>query len=182
MSGGLDQMLAFAKIDFREPRWPPEPRHRRRPRVLSTGFTNSLGAPFLNFNFDLPGIVDSTAQASDLMLTNLATNQPVSTAGFTVTYDIINRNLKFLPPANLPDGNYHANLGATTVADAFGNAMQTDASLDFFILAGDANRDRQIDTLDFDALAARFNQTGVGNSGGGFHYQGIRHPPGLNLL
>jgi hypothetical protein len=42
--------------------------------------------------------------------------------------------------------------------------------LDFFVLAGDANHDRAVDTLDFNALAANFGGTGKTYSQADFNY------------
>lgn len=71
----------------------------------------------------------------------------------------------------IPDGNYRATLRAGAIQDAAGNLLASDRVLDFFILAGDANRDRRVDIDDFGILASRFNQPGV-FSQGDFNYSG----------
>jgi hypothetical protein len=65
----------------------------------------------------------------------------------------------------LPDGNYRATLLAGAVRDASANPNATASSLDFFVFAGDANRDRRVDISDFSVLASRFNKQGTFSQG-----------------
>ena len=58
----------------------------------------------------------------------------------------------------LPDGNDEATLAQNSVADLYGNTLAAPASLDFFILAGDANHDRHVNSVDFTLLAQNFNK------------------------
>jgi hypothetical protein len=46
------------------------------------------------------------------------------------------------------------------IADSNGNVMTTDRAVDFFVLPGDANRDRKVDIGDFSTLATNFNRPG----------------------
>ena len=72
---------------------------------------------------------------------------------------------------NLPDGNYTASLPAHRIEDNDGTPAGNTLSVDFYILAGDANRDRFVDTTDFNILAANFG-TGNGFLQGDFTYDG----------
>jgi uncharacterized delta-60 repeat protein len=72
----------------------------------------------------------------------------------------------------LPDGNYRATLPAGNIEDAAHNTLADPYTLDFFVLSGDANHDRKVDTLDFNALAANFGKTGTTYSQADFNYDG----------
>ena len=52
----------------------------------------------------------------------------------------------------LPDGNYAVQLAGNGVGDASGNTM-ANASVDFFVLAGDVNRDRVVNFADLLTVA-----------------------------
>ena len=56
--------------------------------------------------------------------------------------------------------------------DHAGNSLAGSSSLDFFVLAGDANRDRSVDLTDFSILASNFNHSGKTFSQGDFNYDG----------
>jgi hypothetical protein len=81
----------------------------------------------------------------------------------------------------LADGNYRSALTGT-IADVAGNALQTSAPIDFFVLAGDANHDRTVDTLDFNALAANFGGTNKTFSQADFNYDGVVDTLDFNTL
>jgi uncharacterized delta-60 repeat protein len=70
----------------------------------------------------------------------------------------------------LPDGNYRATLKAGSVRDLAGNALAADYVFDFFVLAGDANRDRKVDFSDLVTLAQNYGATGKDFSTGDFNY------------
>jgi hypothetical protein len=67
----------------------------------------------------------------------------------------------------LPDGNYRLTAFATDITDAAGNPLDGNAdgtggdnfTYDFYVLAGDANRDRNVDFNDLVALAQHYNTT-----------------------
>jgi hypothetical protein len=72
----------------------------------------------------------------------------------------------------LPDGNYRATLPAGSVADAAGNPLAADDTLDFFVLAGDANRDRVVNFADLLVVAKNYNKAGATYAQGDFDYNG----------
>jgi uncharacterized delta-60 repeat protein len=73
----------------------------------------------------------------------------------------------------LPDGNYRATLPAGSVRDAAGNPLASDFTFDFYVLAGDANRDRTVDFNDLAILAQNYNTTGgMTFDEGDFNYDG----------
>ena len=73
-----------------------------------------------------------------------------------VGYDPITHAATFRLDSLLPDGNYRATLSADGIADAVGNAMAVDATLDFFVLAGDFNRNRAVNTQDLLTVLQNF--------------------------
>ena len=75
-----------------------------------------------------------------------------------------------LPDGALPDGDYVL-VPPTTLADATGNPIVEPDGLAFFVLHGDANRDRTVGIADFAALAGRFNAPGR-FADGDFDYDG----------
>src|SRR5262245_24030198 len=85
------------------------------------------------------------------------------------------------PFGALPDGNYRATLNAGSVVDTGGNPLGNSASVDFFVLAADANRDRAVDITDFSILASRFNLPGV-FSQGDFDYSGVTDISDFSIL
>jgi hypothetical protein len=61
-------------------------------------------------------------------------------------------------------------LPAGSVADLFGNVMSTAAGFSFFVFAGDANHDRNVDIADFAQMAANFNRSPRIFGQGDFNY------------
>ena len=88
----------------------------------------------------------------------------------SVTWNAMTRSATFLFSQLLPDANYRATLAAGSVTNA-GTPLASDYSFDFFVFAGDANRDRSVDIGDFSVLASRFNLPGT-FSQGDFNYSG----------
>ena len=105
----------------------------------------------------------------DVTVTNLTTGDSVTPTGWT--YDADTNTVTFAMPP-LTDGNYHAVLSAAGVSDPAGNHPAADATVDFFVLAADANHDRTVDLTDFTVLAANFNGTAKTWPQGDFNYDG----------
>jgi murein DD-endopeptidase MepM/ murein hydrolase activator NlpD len=76
-------------------------------------------------------------------------------------------------PEGLPDGNYRLTLPAATIGDLSSHFAATGATVDFFVLAADANRDRKVDTQDFNILAANFGGSNKVFSQGNFNYDAL---------
>jgi hypothetical protein len=113
-----------------------------------------------------------------LVLTNTTTGEEISYAEVAAEYDPATNVARFTLPAGtngqFPDGEYAASIRAG-LADAFGNVLAADASFEFFVLAGDANRDRTVGFADLVTLAQSYNQAGHSFSGANFDYS----PDGL---
>jgi hypothetical protein len=87
-----------------------------------------------------------------------------------------------LAPGIPQDGNYRATLPAASVTNALGAPLAADATFDFFVLAGDANRDRSVNLLDFNILAQNFGQSPRTFSQGDFNYDGTVDLLDFNIL
>lgn len=97
--------------------------------------------------------VGASLDPGDLTVRNLATNQIVGVS--EVTWDSANRAALFSLATYPPDGNYRATLSGTGVS-ANGVPMGTNVDVDFYILRGDANRDRRVDFNDLLVLAQNY--------------------------
>ncbi|NLF32954.1 MAG: hypothetical protein GX591_18975 [Planctomycetes bacterium] len=102
----------------------------------------------LQFNED----VSASLTVGDLSLVNLDTAVAVSPASMALAYNAATNTAVWtfpgLPGGTLADGNYTATLPAASVADAAGNTMAADFTLDFFRFFGDSDGDRDVDPLD----------------------------------
>jgi hypothetical protein len=99
--------------------------------------------------------VSARLSSDDLVVRDLATGAVVphsliSNAGNTATFAFP----KF-PNGVLPNGSYRATLQAA------GTGLASDFTFDFFVLAGDVNRDRSVNGSDFAILAGNFGKTGM---------------------
>ena len=142
---------------------------------LSTTVTIDTVAPALaaptTFNFETEQSVEY-ALSEDVGATIASANVSVTTldgtaVDSTTTYDAATRRVKIHFPTLLTDGDYTATLSGLT--DAAGNTMAA-TTFGFFVLAGDANRDRQVSFDDLLMLASHFTQTGQTFSAGNFNY------------
>jgi hypothetical protein len=66
--------------------------------------------------------------------------------------------------------------------DLAGNPLTSPVTFNFFFLNADANHDRTVDTLDFNALAANFGTTGRTFSQADFNYDGAVDTLDFNSL
>jgi hypothetical protein len=117
-------------------------------------------------------INSGTIGPADLDLINLTTDAKIDTAASTVVYNSGTNVGKWTVASHLPDGNYRATLRAGAVRDQFGDALASDVTTNFFVLAGDANRNRTVDFSDLVTLSQNYNGTGKTYSQGDFDYDG----------
>lgn len=146
------------------------------PAIAVTGPTDTT-APTASINFEFNSRqalnlvfsenVQPSLAMSDLTITNTTTNQAVSPASFS--YDAGTNTATFLFNNNLPDGDYTASLGTNAVQDAAGNGNAATSS-SFFVLRGDANRDRVVSFADLLIVAQSYGQSGKTFSQGNFDY------------
>lgn len=132
------------------------------PTVTADSFT-FVGSHQIKFTFDEPM---TGFDAADLLLHNNTTTLDVSAAVQAVSYDSGTNTATFTVPGllyqMLEDGDYTATLSGVT--DVSGNPLDGDEdflaggnySTSLFFLNGDADRDRDVDSDDFNILAANF--------------------------
>jgi hypothetical protein len=123
------------------------------PAVVWARFGADRGAVEVEFSED----VWVTLGASDLVVTNQS-GETVQVTGFEVKPDRLRARFTLGP--GLADGNYRASIPVGAVADAANNALAAAFEFDFFVLAGDINRDRAVDFNDLAILAQNYNTTG----------------------
>jgi hypothetical protein len=151
---------------------PPPP-----PTVSQPAFGGTTGRKLsLRFSSD----VHNSLAAGDLQVRNTATNQLVTIPA--PTYDLPTNTATFSFPADLPDGNYAVTLLAAGVSDAAGSPLDGNGDgvggdnytgFTFSYMAGDANRDRNVDFNDLVVLAQNYNTTsGRTFSRADFNYDG----------
>jgi hypothetical protein len=116
--------------------------------------------------------VSASLQADDLTVRNLTTGADLPAGAATLSWDAATLTATWTF-ASLADANYRATLHAAGVSDRSNNAMAQDYVLDFFVLAGDANRDRVVNFADLLALARNYNTSGRAWADGDFTGDGV---------
>ena len=158
MEGGQDATHVFATVAAPVP----------PPQVEAVTFDHlTRQALVLKFNVD----VDLLRQ--DLVIVNRTTNQALPAAAGTFVYDADTRTATLTLTGLLADGNYRLTLAASAVKNADDVAMAAPVSFDFFVLAGDANRDRHVDAADLAVFNANLGDSDATLGEGDFNYDGI---------
>ena len=142
------------------------------PQLTAAGFdVDAASAPAVRLTFSED--VSPSLHASDFTVTHLDTGAVIPASGLDLRWDRATNTLaiSLLNPVALADGDYRLIAPAGAIADPFGNPLIQPLNLDFFVLAGDANRDRRVDLADFSILASHYNTPGV-FSEGDFDYSG----------
>ncbi|HEY7116209.1 MAG TPA: hypothetical protein VH475_06475 [Tepidisphaeraceae bacterium] len=158
--------LGSAFVGWATPQVPPGP------NVISAEYLYAAPKPTLRLKFTRD--VSPSLDVSDLRLRDARTGVDLPLTGVTLHYDPAAFTADFVfnagPP---PDGNYHGTvLASPGLTDRNGNPMAADFSFDFYVLAGDANRDRTVDFADLTTLAQNYNTTGKNFAQGDFDYDG----------
>ncbi|MFT3787366.1 MAG: hypothetical protein QM770_14570 [Tepidisphaeraceae bacterium] len=125
--------------------------------------------PQVDFTFSKD--VSASLSANDLVLTR--TNG--SGALPTVTQVIWNAGTKtasFVLANTIADGDYLATLPAASASDTAGKQLIAAGTRSFFMLAGDANRDRTVNFSDLLVVASNYGLTSRTFSQGDFNYDG----------
>lgn len=126
----------------------------------------------------------ASLDVADFSLVNLTTGTTVPAANYTLVQDAATNAVSLVPNASInngtfADGNYRLTVNANGVKDASGLNLDGDSdyidggdySLDFFVLAGDANRDHKVGFEDLVLVAQNYNKPGT-FSQGDFDYDG----------
>jgi subtilisin family serine protease len=153
------------------------------PSIASSLFNFQTGHSItVQFSEDVSGSLD----ASDLVLDDLTRASTVPSASIAVTWNGAINTATFTFPGLaggiLPNGNYHATLPAAAILDLSGNALLGSGQVDFFVLAGDADRDRDVDVDDLGALASNWQQSPRDFATGDFDYSGTVDVNDLGIL
>ncbi len=119
----------------------------------------------ITFNFD--GDARINYGRSSFYIENLGEGEPLYDIG-TFTFNATGTQAVWNLTNLVPDGDYRI------TSDAI--------ELDFFALSGDANHDRRVNLLDFNILAANFNQQPRTFSQGDFNYDGQVNLLDFNIL
>ncbi|MFT3785567.1 MAG: Ig-like domain-containing protein [Tepidisphaeraceae bacterium] len=111
----------------------------------------------------------ATVSAGDLLATNLTTGQTLAPVSFS---QLDGNQLSFAFAGTLPDGNYNWTIATGAIADTYGNTTEGPISDNFYVLAGDSNRDRTVNFADLLTLAANYGQSNMAFTQGDFDYNG----------
>jgi hypothetical protein len=142
------------------------------PGVLRTEFDHLTAPHALRILFNRN--VSASLGMEDLSVVNLTTSQVVFPTSFR--YDPIESNKTLNETATftfggvLPDGNYRVTLNKAGVTDNQGRQLAGNAVFDFFVLAGDANRDRTVGFADLVILAQNYGTAAKTFAQGNFNY------------
>ncbi len=142
-----------------------------RPEVIASDFEFEFRQrATLDFSQD----VGASLTANSVSIVNLDTSTTLPTTSYAFSYDpLLNRVALGFEGGTLANGNYRVTIDADDVVNSSGEAMAADATLDFFVLAGDANRDGSVSILDFAILRGNFGRSDSPLfSEGDFNYDG----------
>jgi hypothetical protein len=140
------------------------------PFVLSSQYDFEHNQILLSFSEN----VLASLQTSDIQVQPRSGGGSILPSSFT--WDTDTNTAVFSFAAMLPNGNYQLLISQGAVEDGSHNALEAaylwqDDS--FFAFAGDATRDRVVNALDFNIVAANFGQTGKTFSQGNFNRDGV---------
>lgn len=142
------------------------PPSQAAPRVLGSEFRFEK-LP-LSFTVQFDQNVSASLDPTDVLVTNVTNGKTYVPTGLRYTSG---NTAQFEFSSPLPNGNYQVELVRTNVVNPAGIALSSDFIAGFFVLAGDADRNRSVDIKDFGRLAAAFNRAGTFSSGD-FDYDG----------
>ncbi len=94
---------------------------------------------------------------------------PPPTQKFDV-YSVSGEQAAFQITGELPEGDYRLTIQANDISNAAGQTLTSPLVYDFYVLRGDADRDRDVDFSDLLTLARNYNQGGRTFSQGNFNY------------
>ena len=117
-------------------------------------------------------IAPGTLTPSSIQVTNTTSGETFISTNLTFN---ANHVLHVALPS-LGDGNYSFKLPARSLEDAAGNTSSSAITLaagQSFVLAGDADHDRDVDFNDLLRLAKNYGQSGKTFSQGDFNYDGV---------
>ena len=127
----------------------------------------------LAVTFDFDQDVSAFLSRSDYTITNVDTNDVLPQSAGVLSFNTTSNQAVLDLTGDIPNGNYELVVEASDIANGAGvPASGAPIVLDFFVLAGDANRDRTVNLADFGILRANFNASGATFSQADFNYDG----------
>ena len=139
------------------------------PRLLGVDYAFETGQ-VLTFAFDQN--VSAFISRRDFSLANLTTGQTLDRQTGAFAYNPTSNRATLTLTNLLSDGNWRLSVMADDISNAAGVPLTTPLVFDFFVLAGDFNRDRAVNLSDFTILANNFGRTGRVFSQGDANYDG----------
>lgn len=136
------------------------------PLRVNTGNFDFETEQSLTFNFNRA--VDPTMLSSALVLQNLTTSTTVPSSAIHLAYTGFTGTFTF--DGILADGNYRVTIPTTAQLNSAGEHLPGTYNFDFYVLAGDADRNRTVDFSDLLILAQNYGQSGKTFSDGNFNY------------
>jgi hypothetical protein len=144
-----------------------------QPLAIASNFDyETRQAVVIDFSADVGG----SLTASSLLVVNVGTGLPVTPQSFG--YDsLLHRATVSFDPAVMANADYRLTIPGGTLP-----GQSSLHQLDFFILAGDANRDRKVDVGDLGIVATSWQQSPRTFSQGDFDYNGSVNVNDLGIL
>jgi len=162
-----NQRFAVNLFDWLSRRNEAAPADQSPPRVVPKTFDIDAKRATFESNESLR----TNTTRSRVTLTNLTTGLALSAGDWSLSAS--KRVVSVVFNLVLPAGRYRVTLGQGSVRDLAGNNLVQPASLEFFSLPGDANRDRRVDARDLVLLARGLGSvTGVNWRSGDFNLDG----------
>ena len=156
---GRDNTALYAEVGTGTP--PPAP------SVVDVQFDfETREAVVFTFNTNVSAFVSR----SDVTLTNTTTGQVIDESAGRFDYGQAGDSAAFVFTGEVPDGNYQLVIDADDISNAAGQTLTDPIVFDFFVLAGDFNRDRSVNLSDFTILANNFGRGGRTFSQGDANY------------
>jgi hypothetical protein len=123
----------------------------------------------VSFDFSLD--VGASLSATDLLLTNVTTGQVI--VATAASYDAATNRATFTFGNALPDGNYQAVISAGSLTHSEGVELAADATLSFFVLAGDLDHSGAVNFDDLLTLSQNYGLSGKTFSQGNVDYDAL---------
>ena len=149
------------------------------PPVASTFDFQFMSSPH-KISYAFSQDVSASLEPADLIVRDVATQATIVVT--SVSWEPSTKTATFTLNNVVPDGNYTATLSGSGVTNAGGTPLGDDVVSSFFFLNGDANRDGEVNLLDFNILGGNFNQSGCTFIQGDFNYDGTVNLLDFNIL
>ena len=116
--------------------------------------------------------IQDTLESADIAVVNITTGQTIPSTAWTLTTDNSGSSSVATVAFTgvLPDGNYEIRVLANSISASSGPSNTAELKGSFYVMAGDANRDRHVNFDDLIVLAQNYNKAGKTFSEGNFNY------------